>query len=84
MENEKIKILIIEDHVESARLMEVILHRFDANFTVDMTHDPKVGLKQLFRNHYHALVLDYNLPGMNGLQVLDIVRKRNILLIRHL
>ena len=78
MDNSLINILIVEDHVESARLMEVILNRFDANFDVDIVHDPKDGLQRLMHKKYQALVLDYNLPGMNGLQVLDTVRKRNM------
>ena len=78
MNKNQINVLIFEDHVESARLMEVILKRFDQRFNIQLVHNPKDGLELLSKNQYQALVLDYNMPGMTGLQVLNTVRKRNI------
>jgi len=78
VENETIKILIIEDHIETAQLLEIILKRFDSKFDVEIEQDPQAGIERLLKNPFHALVLDYNLPGMNGLQVLDIIRESNL------
>jgi PAS domain S-box-containing protein len=78
MPKELLKILIIEDSSEQARLMEVILHRDENPFHVEIVHDATTGLKRLKENRYHAVVLDYSLPTLNGLQALAEIKKSKI------
>ena len=69
------QILIIEDHPDQAHLMELILRRHGQPFAVRIIHDPEEGLAWLKHNPVDALVLDYSLPKMSGLEVLQHLKK---------
>lgn len=68
------QILIIEDHPEQAHLMELILKRHGQPFAVQILHDPEEGLAYLQHAPVDALVLDYSLPKMSGLEVLQVIK----------
>jgi DNA-binding NtrC family response regulator len=74
------RVLIIEDHPEQAHLMELILKRAKTNFAVQIFHDAESGLAALGRANFDAVVLDYNLPKMNGLEALAVIQQRQPLL----
>ncbi len=67
---QKYQILIIEDHQEQAHLMELILQRHNQPFQAHICHDPEEGLEKLGATAFDAVVLDYSLPKMSGLEVL--------------
>jgi PAS domain S-box-containing protein len=71
------QILIIEDHPEQAHLMELILRRHGQPFAVRIMHDPIEGLAWLRHAPVDALVLDYSLPRMSGLEVLQEIKKNH-------
>ena len=72
------RILVIEDHVPQARLMAQLLSRHDPPFEVEVVHDAESGLDKMKQSRFDAVVLDYSLPRLNGLQALEIIKKRNI------
>lgn len=71
----KYQIMIIEDHPEQAHLMQLILERHGQPFSVRILHDPEEGLALLRESVFDALILDYSLPKMSGLQVLQYIKK---------
>ena len=71
------QIVIIEDHPEQAHLMELILQRHGQPFAVRIHHDPEEGLAWLNQAPVDAVVLDYSLPKMNGLEVLQDIKKNH-------
>jgi len=71
------QILIIEDHPEQAHLMELILKRHGQPFAVQIIHDPEEGLARLRQEPADALVLDYSLPKMSGLEVLQVIKQEH-------
>ncbi len=71
----QIKVLIIEDNPEQAHLMELILQRQGQAFRSEVVHDPEIGLNILSKDQFDAVILDYSLPKMNGLQVLQHIKK---------
>ncbi len=74
-EQRKYQVLIIEDHPEQAHLMELILQRHGQPFAARIIHDPVDGLAWLQRESFDAVVLDYSLPKMSGLEALQQIKK---------
>jgi len=66
---EPTRILYIEDDVVTAARVQIQLSQHD--YVVDLAMDGKEGLARLDKNLYDIVVVDYHLPDMNGLQVLQ-------------
>jgi two-component system, NtrC family, response regulator AtoC len=61
-------VLVIEDEDVLARNMLVYLQRYD--YEVSLAHSAEEGLAMLDEVRPDAVVLDFNLPGLNGLDAL--------------
>jgi DNA-binding NtrC family response regulator len=68
-------ILIVEDEVKMRRLLE--LNLADDGFTTLSAGDAEAGLKLLVGNTVDLVVTDLKLPGMNGLEFLQAVKRQN-------
>ena len=69
------KILIIEDEID---LLEALALGFKKKgYAVDIADDGSLGLEYLLTNDYDLLILDLNLPSMDGIEVLQSIRKEN-------
>lgn len=69
------KILIIEDDKSIAELERDYLEVSD--FQVDLAYDGQSGLEMVRNNEYCLIILDVMLPGMDGFEVLKILRAEN-------
>ena len=72
------KILVVDD---SALMRRVLCDIIDADIRFQVVDRAKDGLEAfdlLSRNSYDAVVLDVNMPRMNGLQLLQELRKYKI------
>ncbi|KKY01492.1 chemotaxis protein CheY [Paraclostridium benzoelyticum] len=69
------KLLIIEDEEDLANLLAKGLRNF--GYIVDIAIDGREGLELFFINDYDLVVLDINLPSMDGRLILDEIRKEN-------
>lgn len=69
------RILVVEDDID---LLEAIAEglRLDG-YAVDTCGDGDRAYELLYVENYDLAILDLNLPGMNGLKVLEKVRKEN-------
>lgn len=69
------RILVIEDYAPVARLLgEGLRH---AGYAVDLATDGQEGLALAESGPYDAMVLDLMLPGMDGLSILERLRRRH-------
>jgi DNA-binding NtrC family response regulator len=68
-------ILIVEDEAKMRRLLELNLG--EDGFTTFSAGDAEVGLKLLAENAIDLVVTDLKLPGMDGLEFLQTVKRQN-------
>src|ERR1700757_672914 len=68
-------ILIVEDEAKMRRLLELNLG--DDGFTTFSAEDAETGLKLLRENPIDLVVTDLKLPGMNGLEFLQTIKRQN-------
>jgi PAS domain S-box-containing protein len=66
-------ILYIEDHPANLRLVAQVLSRRN-DIHLITAHDPVLGLELAFNRGPDLILLDINLPGMDGYQVLERLR----------
>lgn len=69
------KILLIEDDDRVAGMIKRGLE--EENFSVDVSYDGNLGLNMAQTNVYDAIILDINLPQMNGYDVCRSIRESN-------
>jgi len=69
MKPEKTKVLLVDDEVElTASISRILLRR---GFEVDTAENGLLALAMIAKKHYDVMVLDFKMPGMNGIQVLS-------------
>jgi DNA-binding NtrC family response regulator len=68
-------ILIVEDEAKMRRLLELDLG--EDGFAVHSAGDAETGLKLLRENLIDLILTDLKLPGMNGLEFLQSVKRQN-------
>jgi DNA-binding NtrC family response regulator len=68
-------ILIVEDEAKMRRLLELNLG--EDGFTTFSAEDAETGLKLLQQNAIDLVLTDLKLPGMNGLEFLQAVKRQN-------
>jgi two-component system copper resistance phosphate regulon response regulator CusR len=75
MQPDELNILLVEDEKKIADVLKKGLT--EQQFHVEVAYDGLVG-KKLFDAHtFHLVILDLNLPGINGYELCKIIRNRN-------
>jgi two-component system, OmpR family, copper resistance phosphate regulon response regulator CusR len=74
-EMEHIKILIVEDEQRLALIIKKQLE--ESGFLVDVAYDGYIGKKLIEQNLYNLIILDINLPLLNGFELCKEIRKTN-------
>ncbi len=70
-----IKVLIIEDEPKVASFIKIGLE--ENGYSADIAYDGLTGANKAIENQYSAIILDLNLPVMNGYEVCKKVRQHN-------
>ena len=69
------RILVIEDEVKTAEYVRQGLT--ECGYVVDCVHTGSDGLFLAKQHEYEVIILDINLPEMDGWQVLEMLRRKN-------
>jgi DNA-binding response OmpR family regulator len=67
-------ILVVDDDVDTCRNLSDILT--DLGYRVDVAHDGPSALELVRRNPYDVALLDYKMPGMDGVTLYRAVKKQ--------
>ena len=70
------RILIVEDEKQIAQPIAKVLER--RAFAVDCTYNGKNGYESALVNDYDCILLDLNLPDMDGIEIARRLRENNI------
>lgn len=70
------KVLIIEDEPKVASFIKVGLE--ENGYYADIANDGATGAQKAIHNSYNAIILDLNLPQMNGYEVCKKIRLHNL------
>ncbi|MBI5009044.1 MAG: response regulator, partial [Bacteroidia bacterium] len=71
----EIKILIVEDEQRLADILKKQLE--EAGFQAETANDGYIGKQLIEKNSYNLIVLDINLPLINGYDLCREIRKTN-------
>ncbi len=66
-------ILLVDDDKDTCASMSDIF--LDLDYTVDMAYDGPGALELSGRHQYHLALLDFNMPGMDGLELCRRLKK---------
>lgn len=72
---EERKILLVEDEQKIADALKMGLT--EAGYLADVAYDGAIGWKLFQQHSYDLVVLDINLPGINGYELCKNIRQRN-------
>jgi two-component system, response regulator, stage 0 sporulation protein F len=62
-------IMLVDDEPAILRLLQLIINSLDTGYTLLLCTDGDVALEQARQQPTPLIITDYNLPGMNGLQL---------------
>lgn len=79
-EQRTIKILLVEDNRDFAKLVEVFLRKHEPeHFEILWRDQGRDALQELEHNQdFEVILMDYFLPGQNGLEITRAIRERHI------
>jgi len=72
---EELTILIVEDEQKIANTLKKGLT--ENGYQVDVAFDGLIGQRLFLANRYDLIILDINLPGINGYELCRIIRNKN-------
>ena len=70
-------ILVVEDTETSIKFFDAALSKSEARIIWATTGDEAIDLLSEFMNEIDLVLLDLNLPGLNGFEVLKFIRETN-------
>ena len=70
-----IKVLHVDDDGSDLELTRIFLKRLNPGIDLDWARSADEGLEKLERESYDCVVVDYVMPGMDGLEMLERIRR---------
>jgi len=69
----KLNILLVEDNIISQRVAGLFLQKYKYN--VDIAENGKIAVNKFSKNHYDAILMDLNIPEIDGYQATMLIRE---------
>lgn len=76
MSNSISKILILDDEIEITEIISDILNK--VGIANDFLNDPTLAFDQICNNSYVAVLSDFSMPGISGMDLLKKVRSKGL------
>ncbi len=70
------RILVVDDGIENRELVRFLLE--EAGLTVDEAENGQVGVEKAESSHYDVVLMDVNMPVMDGITAAGILRKKGL------
>ncbi|KXA96886.1 hypothetical protein AKJ38_02405 [candidate division MSBL1 archaeon SCGC-AAA259I14] len=77
MKRNEINILFVDDETDFCEQAEIFLERKDDRLNVDTSTSAKDALEAHRNNNYDAIISDYKMPDMNGIELLEALREED-------
>ena len=71
--NKELKILIVEDNDVNRMVVNIMMR--DWNWKIDNASDGSVAIDMIEQNNYDLVLMDIEMPGMNGYKTTEHIRK---------
>jgi DNA-binding LytR/AlgR family response regulator len=68
-----LRCIVIDDEPIALNILADYINKTDNLLLIDITTNPLQGLQRIQNNEADAVFLDINMPGINGLQAMDII-----------
>ncbi len=78
MKKENLNILLTEDSQDDIELTQIALKKLGHFYRLDQATTGEECLKKISMKKYHLLLLDYQIPGGDGLFILKEIRKKGL------
>ncbi len=69
-QTDRIHILHVDDDPSVSELLTAFLARDFPECAVQSSHDPEEALEMIAEDRIECVVLDYDMPAMNGIEIL--------------
>ncbi|HUK55887.1 MAG TPA: diguanylate cyclase [Nitrospiria bacterium] len=76
MPGETVHLLLVEDNPDQAELTRTVFEKQAPSVRITTVANGQAALDALAGSPFNAMILDYSLPRMNGLEVLDRIQER--------
>ena len=70
------RVLHVDDEPELSEMVGIFLRRADERFEIVQATSASMGLDQLSQQTFDCVISDYDMPGCNGIEFLEKVRKK--------
>lgn len=78
MRNNKVSVLIVDDHAYFAKSMKSLLDEVEEVDSVDLATNYNEGLRLLEDQHHDVVLLDISMPGKSGLDLLQEIQNKSL------
>ena len=71
-------LLFVDDEPDLLEVSKILINRIDPNINIATATSAEKALEMLEEQHYDVIVSDYQMPEMNGLDLLNSVRNEKM------